>query len=119
MHDTLYRHRDIAADIRPRRTSPVTLGLRLALWWHRLSRRVPELLADGRLARVLIRTGANRDSQHEERHPLRGHSVPRGVADRVARYRHQIGIGSQVDSDADLGGGGSARAKEHAGNNNG
>jgi len=109
MHDTLYRHRDIAADIRPQWTSPVTLGLRLALWWRRSSRRVPEWLADGRLSPL----------QHEERHPLRSRRVPRGVADRVARCRHQIGVGSQVDSDADLGGGGSARAKEHAGNNNG
>src|ERR1700730_1823784 len=210
---TLYGHRRVTTtDIRPRRTLPFTLGLRLALWWCLLSRWVLELLADGRLARLimivlvpksqlLIRTGialpgilplvrrqrrrrrsggavpaipttatlfpittpvlspvgrpfgspaakvlrrlsvvANRDSQHEERHPLRGHNVPRpvvpgtgvpailcvhpvqtvveeevrvqlrGVVDRVARYRHKIGVGSRVDSDAKLSGRAGARA---------
>src|SRR3984893_1015667 len=217
----LYGHRRVTTtEIPPRRTLPVTLGLRLALWWCFLSRWVLQLLADGRLARLVMvvlvlksqlpiptrialprilalvrrqrsrrRSGgavpaipatatlfpvttpvlapagrpfgdpaakvprrlpvvANRDSQHEQRHPLRGHHVPRpvvpgtgvpvilcvhpvqtvveeevrvqarGVVDRVARYRHQIGVGSQVDSDADLSTGGSARAQEHAGNDN-
>ena len=53
------RHpRATATDIRPRRAWPVTLDLRLALWRRRLSRRlswrVLELLADGRLARLVM-----------------------------------------------------------------
>src|SRR3984893_1626458 len=51
----LYGHRRVTTtDIRPRRTLPVTLGLRLALWWCLLSRRVLELLADGRFARLIM-----------------------------------------------------------------
>jgi hypothetical protein len=46
-----------ATDIRPRRAWPVTLDLRLALWRRRrrrLCRRVLELFADGRLARLVM-----------------------------------------------------------------
>src|SRR3984893_10180150 len=52
---TLYGHRRVTTtDIRPRRTLPFTLGLRLALWWCLLSRWVLELLADGRFARLVM-----------------------------------------------------------------
>src|ERR1700730_8691253 len=52
---TLYGHRRVTTTaIRPRRALPVTLGLRLAPWWCLLSRRVLELLADGRLARLVM-----------------------------------------------------------------
>jgi hypothetical protein len=51
----LYGHRRVTTmHIRPRRTLPVTLGLRLALRWRLLSGRVLELLADGRLARLVM-----------------------------------------------------------------
>jgi hypothetical protein len=62
--DSAFRghRRATATDIRPRRTLLGTLGLRLALWQSLCGRRVAgllsrwmlELLADGRLARLVM-----------------------------------------------------------------